>query len=142
MQFPYTQRGPGVFRPIVPLRLYGPAAAVLTDGLLDPGADRVLLLPRLARVLGIDMKTLTTTKLMKSATGHSGLVKLTSLIVVLRRNSTEICWQAEVGFPSFPVQRCYWGIKGFLEFFIAEFDGPNRVVTLTSGSNLPVATAP
>lgn len=44
--------------------------------------------------------------------------------------------------PLAPIRNNYWGFKGFLEFFRTEFDGPNLVVTLTPGSNLPIVTPP
>jgi hypothetical protein len=137
MQFPYTSVGPGIFRPIVPLLLRGPASTLLSDGLLDSGADRTLLSPRVARGLGIDVAALPIAVSIKSATGHKVPCKFTRMTVELIRGSERIGWVAEMVIPVTGVDQSHWGFKGFLEYFRSEFDGPNRMITLTPGSNLP-----
>jgi hypothetical protein len=139
MIFPYTEVRPGVFRPLVPLWIYGPTRTLLTDGVLDTGAERVLLLPPVARRLGIDIAALSSTVVLHVPTGQAVACKTAVLIVELRRPHSSMFWRSEVAIPAQPIRHCYWGIKGFLEFFRAEFDGPNHAVTLIAGSNLPVA---
>jgi hypothetical protein len=70
MRFPYTEVAPGVYRPILAVRLWGPGQAILMDGLADTAADRTLLPPNLARALGIAVDALPATVRMRSATGQ------------------------------------------------------------------------
>jgi hypothetical protein len=65
-----------------------------------------------------------------------------TLPLELRRDSERLQWLAEVAVCTVGLRYPYWGFKGFLEFFRAEFDGPNRWVTLLAGDNLPIATPP
>jgi hypothetical protein len=99
-------------------------------------------MPPLAPALGIDVAALTRSAAVKVASGQTILCKLTTIILGLRRGGTAVYWHCELAIPTVPVPYCYWGFKGFLEYFRADFDGPNRVVTLTAGSNLPAAAPP
>jgi hypothetical protein len=142
MQLPYTEVGAGIYRPLLALRLWREAAHALVDGLLDTGADRTLLPTKVARDLGIGVDALTTGVKVRTATGQQVLCKTTSLLFDLVRLPERICWLAEVAIAVEPIQQPHWGFKGFFEFIRADFDGPNRVITLTAGANLPVAAPP
>lgn len=137
MQFPYTEVGAGILRPLVPVRITGPVGIVFEDGLLDAGADRTLITRKVATQLGIDVESLVTTIQIQSATGQLVHCKLARLTFELRRDTRRISWSAEVGVALQSIQRPLWGYKGFLEYFRATFDGPRRLVTLTAGKNLP-----
>jgi hypothetical protein len=140
MQFPYTEVASGLFRPLVPILIWGPAGCYLADGLLDTGADRTLLGPRLAQAVGIVLDSLATVATVQSASVHVLTCKVTTVTFQMRRDSQRLSWLAEVAVPIQSVKRSIWGFKGFLEYFRARFDGPNRRVTLTAGANLPKAT--
>lgn len=142
MQHPYTEVYPGRFRPIVLLHLKGPSKVILTDGLLDSGADRTILSPRSARSIGIDIHTIVPTVAVRVPAGPTLRCKLVTLQLELLRPPDRICWLGEVAVPLAPVRNNYWGFKGFLEYFRAEFDGPKRTITLTPGGNLPAVTPP
>jgi hypothetical protein len=112
------------------------------DGLLDTGSDRILLTPKSARNLGIDVNALSDTVEMQSATRQTVTCRTTHLPVELIRDSVKLCWLAEVAIAIDGIRINHWGFTGFLEFFRAEFDGPNRVATLIAGANLPVIEPP
>jgi len=109
----------------------------LADGLLDTGSDRTILTPKIASSLGLDIDALPDQVVIQSAFGHDVHCKLVTLVLELRRDRRAVAWAAEVLVTKTPIQLTLWGIKGFLEFFRAEFDGPTRTVTLTPGNNLP-----
>jgi hypothetical protein len=143
MQFPFVQVGAGIFRPIVSVLAWGPFGSLPMDGLLDSGSDRTLLPAKLVRSLGIDVDALPTPIAVRSATGQRVVCKTTHLIFDLRRGGSRFCWVADVAVATqVTFQRPHRGFKGFLEYFLTEFDGPNRIVTLFPGANLPVTNPP
>jgi hypothetical protein len=142
MRFPYTEVGPGIFRPLIPAWVWGPAGPLLTDGLLDSGADHTLLTPGFARRLGIDVAALPAQMTVKAATGDRVTCKQTTVIMGLIRGRSRIYWRADVAVAIDPLPIPHWGFRGFLEFFRTNLNGPKRFVTLTAGENLPVAMPP
>jgi hypothetical protein len=142
MRFPYTEVASGIFRPLVSVLAYAPARTVPLDGLLDTGSDRILLPFRVAADLGIDPGPSPRTVILRSATGQDLVCQIAQLILELRRDATRVCWLAEVAVAPQPLRVVHWGIQGFLEYFTADFDGPNRWVILKAGGNLPAAAPP
>ena len=142
MKFPYMEVRPGIYRPIIAVRIYGPLRRLLTDGLLDTGSDHTLLPPNTARELGIDTDALPIAFTMQSATGHRLTCKTVKLCPELVRESARVCWETEVVVTVEPIRKAHWGIKGFLEYFNSNFDGPGRWATFNPGANLPAASPP
>jgi len=143
MRFPYTDVGSGIFRPLVPALIKGPAGFHWTDGLADSAADRTIIRLKLALRLGIDPDVLTPTVIVETASGNRVPCKLSQVIIELRRDFGRITWLAEVAVATLPtVVDCHWGFKGFLEYFRARFDGPGRFVTLTATATLPKTKLP
>jgi hypothetical protein len=142
MRFPYTEVASGTWRPIIPVFLDGPARTMPQDGLLDTGSDPILLPSGLVVLLGVNPGPSAVTVVLRSATGQDLVCQLAQLILELTRDATQVCWLAEVAVAPQPLRIVHWGIKGFLEYFTADFDGPNRWVTLKAGGNLPAATPP
>ncbi|MBY0522633.1 MAG: retropepsin-like domain-containing protein [Gemmataceae bacterium] len=142
MQFPYTEVRPGSFRPKIPVLVRGVGSLHVIDGLLDTGADRTMVPLQVALNLGIDVATLGPEVRLQSGTGQILSCRIAHLILELRRLTEQITWLAEVVVPTQHLPHAYWGFKGFLEFFRAEFDGPNHLITLTAGDNLPATVAP
>jgi hypothetical protein len=140
VRFPYLERRPGTFRPHVAVVVRSPHKTALADGLLDTGADRTVLTPKIATRLGLDFDALPGQYVIQSATGHDVQCKLVQLVLELRRDGQAVSWAADVAVTKAPLQSALWGMKGFLEFFRAEFDGPGRAVTLTPGLNFPAAS--
>src|SRR5260370_14450638 len=142
MRFPYSEVRPGTYRPLIAVRLWGSRLHVLTDGVLDTGADRVLLKPKVAVGLGIDIDALRTDIAVRTATGELVRCKATILPIELIRDGVSLYWLAEIAIALDPIRINHWGFKGFLEYFSADFNGPERQVKLTAGDNLPVTTPP
>lgn len=142
MEFPYMEAGPGTDRPIIAVRIYGPLRRLLTDGLLDTGCDHTLLPPDTAQDLGVDVDALPIAFTMQSATGHRLTCKTVKLCLELVRGAERISWEAEVVLTVERIRKAHWGIKGFLEYFNSNFNGPGRSVTLNAGANLPAAPPP
>jgi hypothetical protein len=127
---------------MIPVLVTGPAGHFLIEGILDPGADRNILPLKWALTLGVLMDGLTSSVTLQSATGQSLVCMNTTLQFHLLRDFERISWQAEVAIATDELRRPHWGFKGFLEFFRAVFDGPNRQITLDPGPNLPHIVAP
>lgn len=142
MKFPYMEAGPGIYRPIIAVRIYGPLCRLLTDGLLDTGCDHTMLPPHTARDLGIDVDGLPIAFTMRSATGHRLTCKTVTLCLELVRDPDRVCCMTEVVVTVESIRKAHWGIKGFLEYFNSNFDGPGRLVTLDPGANLPASSPP
>ncbi len=140
MRIPYTQVGPDLFRPLLPVIIHSTAAAWLVEGLLDPGSDLTLLPLQWAARLGVDYQSLSPGGAVTSATGELVPWRTWQLDFDVRRDMERICWRADVAVTTDKITRPHWGFKGFLQYFRAEFDGPNLVVTLTPGANLPTPT--
>src|SRR5579883_967767 len=99
MRIPYTEVAPGKFRPLLAVLVHGPAATWLIDGLLDTGADIILLPTKWAVKLGLDIGQLHTGATIKSATGQTVVCKRVDLHFEIRRDSTLISWVASVEVP-------------------------------------------
>jgi hypothetical protein len=96
----------------------------------------------LANDMGIVINALSNEMTIKSATGQEIVCKITTLCLQFVRNGLQVSWMAEVAVALGGIRINHWGIKGFLEYFSADFDGPNRLVRLTAGDNLPATTPP
>jgi hypothetical protein len=142
MRIPYTEVGPGIYRPLVAVRVWGLDGPYLEDGLLDTGADRTLLTTEVAEKVGIDLAALSSQILIRSATLQRVTCPLTGVVLALQRDSERYCWRAEVAVATQPIRVSHWGSKGYLEFFRATFDGPRRFASLVAGHNLPSALPP
>jgi len=142
MEFPYLEVRPGVFRPIMAVRIYGPTWSVLVDGLLDSGSDRTLIPPKVALDLGLDLPPSIAEVAIKTPTGQVIKCKAVDLPLELNRNSTRLCWKGEIAVTDVPLRICHWGIKGFMEFFETLFDGPGHRAIFTEGDHFPAAFPP
>ena len=134
MNFPYTILLTPSDRPIVPVFLEQNDRRLLTHGLLDSGADTVLLPYRSALNLGV---MLGPPRTIGTATGHLVSYRPGTITLELRCALETIRWRAEVGLTAAPLSIPLFGDKGFLEFFRSEFDGQLREVELKPKGNLP-----
>src|ERR1041385_9023685 len=91
------------YRPIVPVRVFGPLGSRLVDGCIDSGSDDTVFPLSLARRLGIDL----TGAPRGSASPVGGAVVHYSYAVVRLRMTDGMetwDWQATVGFVDLPLR--------------------------------------
>jgi hypothetical protein len=118
------------YRPIVPVRIFGPLGSRLFDGCLDCASDDAIFPVSLARKLGIDLRGAA----QGEARPVGGTVVPYSYATVTLRLSdgVETCeWQALVGFVDLPLRWALLGHAGFLDFFDTDLRGARREACLT-----------
>ncbi|HVC93198.1 MAG TPA: hypothetical protein VND64_05875, partial [Pirellulales bacterium] len=99
-------------RPLLAVRITGPAGSRLRDGLLDTGADETILDPSVAPQIGADLS-----RAVERAVNLVGRGRIRCRYVSVRlRISDGIAetyeWDTIVGFAPFPVLRCLLGFAG------------------------------
>jgi hypothetical protein len=148
IRFPYEAypvRGVGatrhaiVHRPMIPIRIVGPAGRHDLPALVDTGADDSLLPDLLIGLLGVALRP----------GDHAVIVGIEGSTTVVRYGTIDLeipgagggyRWSARVGFhASF---RVVLGHSGFLEYFTASFNGRSRHLTLTPNGTAPAPTIP
>ena len=123
-------------RPVLAVRIAGPARSLLLDGLLDTGSDDTVFEEWVAATIGVDLS--------QAAERQVGLVGRTSLVrcryapVELRitdgiRETYQ--WTTLVGFVSTHLRYSLLGHASCLQFFDAHFRGADREVELTPNSS-------
>jgi hypothetical protein len=117
-------------KPIVALSLTGPAATVPLDGLVDTGADDIVVPETVATMLGIDLSGAPT--IQATGANRSPIpVRFAEATRRLSDGQESREWRAWVGFTSSPMRWGLLGFAGFLQFFTAVFDGARETVELT-----------
>lgn len=148
MKFPYVEYSvepsptlPNgiIYRPMLPIRVIGPAGEISILGLLDTGSDQTLL----PRTVGNDIGANIDNTQQWSLGGVGGQ----SIHAVLGRVELEIAyeseayrWPQQVGFVSFATAEdevAILGHAGFLDFFTVTFDGENHEFSPKSNQLLP-----
>ena len=128
-------------RPIMAVRLSGPADTKLRDGLLDSGADDTVFSESLATLLGIDLRKADERQI--GLAGRKAPVRCRYAPVELRITDgiTETYeWTAVIGFVSGRLHYNLLGHAGFLEFFDVTFRGrPDYEAVLTPTRSFPGA---
>ncbi|HUY36716.1 MAG TPA: hypothetical protein VMV69_28535 [Pirellulales bacterium] len=124
-------------RPLLAVRITGPAGSRLRDGLLDTGADETILDPSVAPQIGADLS-----RAVEREVNLVGRGRIRSRYVSVRlRISDGVAetyeWDTVVGFAPFPVLRCLLGFAGFLQFFDTCFQGANEKATLLPNHVFP-----
>jgi predicted aspartyl protease len=117
-------------RPILHVRISGPAGDHLTDGLLDTGADYTVFELAVATQIGLDLN-----KAPLSSVQLVGRKPFTCAYAQVQLRISDgketFEWLAVVGFVPFRIRRPLLGYSGFLQFFDAEFHGADPEVILT-----------
>jgi hypothetical protein len=114
-----------IFRPEVRIRVLGANDAIVNNALVDTGADNTIFPLSIAR----ELKIATTAARGPNATTFGGgqiPLSCADVPLELSENSTMICWLARVYFYDFPEEQpetLVVGHEGFLDFFMATFDG-------------------
>jgi len=117
-----------VFRPVIPVRVIGPAGAAAFYGLLDTGADQTVLPKALADLIGVTGNPARAATLL-SASGEMS-VTYTNVAFELGRGRGKVYWSATVAIIEEAWQEVVLGHAGFLEYFDATFFGVRRQVRL------------
>lgn len=136
LEFPYMHLPGGMRRPMIAVVLEGPKGRRLLDGLLDTGADRTLFPRREAQAVGVSLP-LNPSGWIRTAGAVSIPYRLTHVVLELRAGGQTIRWKSAVAFADSPLNIIHLGHHGFLEFFCADFRGPEGKVLLLPQNNLP-----
>jgi hypothetical protein len=144
MRFPYaryTVQGTApnayalVLRPMIVVRVLGPRGHDDVFGRVDTGADDTLLPDHLIATLGV-------TGLHGHAAiagiGGAALARFGIVDLSIGHGPDSFRWSAFVGFSPHPVP--VLGLKGFLQFFKATFDGRRHQLDLTPNGTAPPAS--
>ena len=150
MKFPYSVNiSPAIdtgeeivlLRPEVPLRVHGPSGVAHVQALVDTGADNCIFPQSIASLLGIR----TTRGMGPGATAFGGQqIELSFAEVELELDDDEhppIRWTARLYFADFPEDEektVILGHEGFLDFFVATFDGKDCVLELAPTEDMPL----
>lgn len=129
-----------IFRPEVPLRIYGASESAVYMALVDTGADNMILPLSIARELNI------TTHKAKgpAATAFGGQqipLSYADVQLEIGEDGLTLRWQARVQFFDFPdvqPETLVVGHEGFLDFFTAVFDGERMTLDLDPNRDIPL----
>jgi hypothetical protein len=126
-----------VYRPLVPMRVFGPNQSIQMFGLLDTGADNVFVSASLAQILGVDLSI--EADLAQGAGGHELNVRSGSIEIEIGNDNESYKWPLVASFVETddePVV-AFLGHSGFLEYFNAGFDGLAYVAELIAIGRFP-----
>lgn len=117
MHFPYQEPAPGIFRPIVSVRLYSKGVFVFYDALIDSGADRCIFHIGLTKILKI--RTGEPVK-FRGISGEllQGTRAKVNLALLDWKFKTEVIFSPNLG----PMAYGVLGQKGFFDNFRVCFD--------------------
>jgi hypothetical protein len=128
-----------VFRPQIRVWIEGPARIAQVVGLVDTGADVTLLPRRLGDLLAVTLDEGSTSPVAGLA--GVGIDVSTGMVRWhLGEDRTGPSWSSRVGFVSYADpndEAIILGHAGFLEYFVATFDGRARHLDLTPADPFP-----
>jgi hypothetical protein len=124
------------YRPIIPVRIFGPSGSRLLDGCVDCGSDDTMFPLSLAGTLGID---LTGAPQGEACPVGGMIVSYVYAPVTLRVTDglESFQWQTSVDFVDLPLRWALLGHAGFLDFFDTDLRGARREVFLTPNALFP-----
>jgi hypothetical protein len=132
-----------IFRPEVPLRIFGPNGSAMYMALVDTGADNTIMPMTIARELGI---TTHRGKGPGAAAFGGQEISLSHADVELELTQDEnsLRWRARVQFfgsPDIEPETLIVGHQGFLDHFTAIFDGEQLTLDLQPNGDIPLVDA-
>ena len=129
-----------VFRPVIPIRVIGLIGSQPMDGILDTGATETILPAYLMGI--IDPAVIPgEVGVLLGASGAPFVVTYGTVDLELRMTRQIFRWHANVAFhPN--RQDALLGDAGFLRFFTATFNGPERYTTLRPNGVFPPPIMP
>lgn len=124
-------------RPLLAVRVMGPAHSLIRDALLDTGADDTVFPDGIAAAVGVDLATAPQLNINLAGRGpvRCRYAQVTLRITDGARETYE--WTATVGFVPVSLKHPLLGHAGFLDFFNADFRGSDREVILTANLLFP-----
>lgn len=128
MQF-RTRLKNNICRPIIPVRVHINGLSVLTDALIDTGADVTIMPKFVADRLGIDLSNAPESSLI-GALGGGGSYRVFELELELRELPNSIRWKAPVGFTNREMSFAFPGTRGFFEFFELTYNAKRELIDL------------
>lgn len=134
-----TPGWPVIRRPIVSVRVIGPAGSEDLRGRIDTGSDDTVLPRDLARRLGITLEG--PSVVLRGIAGEAAfrqgrvILELHKGKKVIRRVTSVGSWNNDDNF------KTLFGLNGFLEYFSAQFNGEREHVVLLRNRNMPETTA-
>jgi hypothetical protein len=118
---------------MVPVRVIGPSGDRDVLGRADSGSDDTLLPQQLAVALGV---TSLTDPVPMGGVGGGNFARFGTVDLEIGDGKTVYRWSAYVGFSPHPLPLL--GLKGFLQFFTAAFNGRRRHLDLVpNGTAVP-----
>jgi len=123
--------------PVVPVLLGGTATPQLRDGLLDTGADDTVFSDAVAAALGIDLSHAEQRSIALAGRPQPIVCRYAPVQLRISDGVETFEWPATVGFVAGRLHYALLGQAGFLQYFSAEFDGGNHIVTLTPKPSFP-----
>ena len=125
-----------VSRPLIPVTVIGSGGTHLLDGLVDSGADGILVPDYIASIIGVDLATAA----QETTRGIGGVRVTASYVDVTLRiadQHEQREWSAWVGFAPMNSRNAILGRAGFLQYFTASFHGDLEFVELTVNALYP-----
>jgi hypothetical protein len=117
-------------RPLIAVRLTGPADSRAYDGFLDTGADDTVFTESYAAVLGIDLSQAATRPLGLAGRHQIVPCRYAQAEIGITDGIESYVWTAIVGFVPITMHYCLLGYAGFLQFFDVAFHGADREAVL------------
>jgi hypothetical protein len=129
-----------VYRPTIPVRIIGPTDQRVVVALLDTGADQTVLPASIRERVGVDVDPVATVQ-FRGVGGELLTATYGTVAIEISDGAERARWSAPVAFLE-GTSLILLGHAGFLEYFVATFDGKHRHVTLTPNDTLPAVASP
>ena len=126
MQFPYQEAAPGIFRPIISVRLHFKNTFVIYDALIDSGADRCIFHFGLIEILKVPLGKQVK---LRGISGEllEGVKATINLAVFDWKFRTEVIFSPNLA----PMAYGVLGQKGFFDNFKVCFDKSRHQIEIT-----------
>lgn len=130
-----------LFRPEIPLRLIGETGEIRVFGLLDTGADAVVIGRELAQCIGVQIDELVSWE-VRGFGDRAHAAFLGHVDVELISGSQSACWRMPVSVVGFgdesDEEMVLLGQTGFLQYFDVRFLGHEHLIELRANSAMPL----
>ena len=125
-----------VSRPLIPVTLIGPGGTWVLDGLVDSGADGILVPAFVAPIIGIDL-TSAAPEATRGIGGSNVTTYYADVTMRIADQNEQREWSALVGFAQLTSRNVLLGHAGFLQYFTTILHGDLEFVELTVNALYP-----